>query len=260
MSELVESDGDGRRPRFRLATVLLVATIVALAVVAALQQRTLAPLRADARRLHAQVGYLLADLSVDDPAKAYAVALPTVDADLWRWQVYLPPGRMYGLAIYSGSLPVPPPSPGEDWFADVRTFGHGGMPTAFRSEPSGRFVLETQLEGHGRQRWLVPKFRTKHAREYYPSIDIHQPHGEWLSDRQGRITSGPVNAERVKAFDASQPILLLFVQRLPDEGAAEDLSMGTEETERADAFAVWLEPAQPVTNAAPTAAPPTGAP
>lgn len=262
MSEFVESDGDSQRPRIRWLTALLVVVAVALAVVAALQQRTLAPLQADARRLHAQVGFLSADVSIDDPAKAYAIALPTVDEDLWRWQVYLPPGRMYSLAIYSGSLPVPPPLPGEDWFADVRTFGSGGTPTSFQNEPPGRFVLETQLEQHGRQWWLVPKSRTEHGRGYYPSMDIRQPHGEWLSDGHSRVVLGPVNAEQVRTFDASKPILLVFVRRSGDGEATTVAGTDGEETELADAFAIWLEPTPlPATMPSPASVPsPANAP
>ncbi len=89
------------RLRFSLLTVLLVTTIVGMAIVVVMQWRSLAPLRAEVRRLRNEVG----DLSVDDPTKLCAIQVNTHDELTWKWRVWVPQGKVYRVREYGGEVP-----------------------------------------------------------------------------------------------------------------------------------------------------------
>ncbi len=97
-----------RRPRVSLLSLLLLTTTAALAV--GLYQarvnntRILArfgPLEAENKRLRAEQGAL----TVEDPKKVYAIRMPEIMEDVWRYRVYLPPGRDYYVAGQVNDLP-----------------------------------------------------------------------------------------------------------------------------------------------------------
>lgn len=237
--------------RFSLLTFLFLTTIVAMAIVLMMQWREMGPMHAELRRLRAETG----QLAIDDPQKAYAIAIPMVDDDTWRWRIYLPPGRRYALYEYSGYLPNQVLFSGRAWYDEVKAKGGGGSSSS--TAQTGEFILDAHIDKDGGQ-WVMT---TKARHQVGPQIEtggsrvsIHQPHGDWLADNRGRIVSSSVNATKQREFGPDEPILLLHrirpvITELPGGGYTSSTPTGP-----ADGFALWLEPEMPPAN------PPAGNP
>jgi hypothetical protein len=196
-----------RRPRFSLLTMLLLTTIVGLGIVVALQWRQIEPLRREVRELRGEVGRL----TIDDPKKAYAIFVPTVEGNHWRWRVYLPPGAEYRTFVYSGRLPERR-GPLREWLNDVVDDGVG-MSTG-GSEFEGELLLECQASKKDDQ-WTM---QTRYLRRSGPTTitggggtTIRQP-DNWFSNGQ-RVTASDVAVGAQKEFEPDEPILLLHVER-----------------------------------------------
>ncbi|QDT67860.1 hypothetical protein MalM25_07670 [Planctomycetes bacterium MalM25] len=140
-----DSERPRRRPRVSLLNLLLLLTTAALAVglYQARQEniRILArvgPLEAENKRLRAEQGAL----TVEDPQKVYAIRLPEIMESVWRYRVYLPPGRDYYVAAQANDLPQ-----GE---AMLRVRFGGDQPPGTSTIASGRAKNGGRQAGMGR--------------------------------------------------------------------------------------------------------------
>lgn len=87
-----------RSLRFSLLNLLLMFVVVGQGLVI-LQ---LAPLREEVRQLRIDAGVL----SIDDPDKIEAMELQGYYDSVWRYRVYLPPGRSFAIAVKWNDLPA----------------------------------------------------------------------------------------------------------------------------------------------------------
>lgn len=94
--------------RFSLLSALLLLTTAAAAMglYAARQenrelQAEFAPLRTENAKLRAEQGVL----TIEDPQRIYAIRLPGSVRNVWKYRVYLPPGRAYYVAAQANRLP-----------------------------------------------------------------------------------------------------------------------------------------------------------
>jgi hypothetical protein len=214
------------RPRFSLLTIIFVMTIAGLAIVVVLLWREVGPLRADNRRMRNELGYL----SIDDPTKAYAIQLDTLDAGPWKWRVYLPPGGKYEMCCYSGRpLPAAPSLQGRDWPAAVKS--HGGGVISMSSDLQGEFMVEAMHEKKGRM-WTL---------HFKPggSTSIYQASSEVDGDDEP-VVAGSLGEKQSK-FGPAEPILLLHLAR----PKITKLSNGNTTSETpggpADGVVLWIE-------------------
>lgn len=224
------------RPRFSLLTMLLVMTIAGMAIVIALMWREVGPLRAANRQMRTELGLL----TIEDPKRAHAISLPTLEDNAWKWRIYLPPGRQYSLSLWSGHLPDRVGHRGKSWFEEVRKAGTGMSESGSNY---GEFLLEARLikDGNG---WVLAT-QSIHRDGDNSSIgggrtSVYQPSGDWLSDRRSRITSSDVAVSQ-KSFEPGEPILLLHLQRpviteTPGGGYTSQSPRGP-----ADGVALWIE-------------------
>jgi len=227
------------RPRLSLLTALLLTTIVGLAIVVAQLWREVEPLRIDVRRLRTEVG----NLTVEDPAKACIIAVPTSEVDTWRWRVYLPPGNQYELCEYSGHLPKPSPHGDNSWYDAVRKDGVGS--SSISTALSGEITIESKIFKRDGT-WLLQTSATKRddttSTKSGGTTSIYQPSGDWLSDRRARSSTSDASLTDQLSLEVEQPILLLHLKRpiindLPGGGHT-----STMPTDSADGIVIWLEP------------------
>jgi hypothetical protein len=222
--------------------MLLLTTIVGLGIVVALQWREIEPLRREVRELRGEVG----QLTVDDPAKAYAIGLPTMEDNYWRWRVYLPPGVEYRTFVYSGHFPKRT-SPLRQWLGNVVDDGAGMSSSG--SDFQGEFIIECRAYEKDGQWTMQTKYTRRSANATISGgggTTINQP-DNWFADGRGRITATDVATLAQEVFESDEPILLLHVERqvikeLPGGGYTSQSATGP-----ADGVAVWLAPSPPET-------------
>jgi hypothetical protein len=101
----------GRRSRFSLLTLILVMTIAAMGVGLWRLGREIVPMRRELQTLRAETGHL----TIEDPSLIYAIAIPTMEKDVFRWRISLPRGKRLYLHCQPYDVPksgVPPrPNP-----------------------------------------------------------------------------------------------------------------------------------------------------
>lgn len=90
-----------RRARFSLLTLVLVTTIVALAIAVGMLYREVAPLRAEVKRLRAEVG----ELDVRDKSKIHAIQVPSGSKLEWKWRIWIPEGVSYQMRAVGEDVP-----------------------------------------------------------------------------------------------------------------------------------------------------------
>jgi hypothetical protein len=226
-----------RRPRFSLLTLLLLTTIVGLAIVVGLQWRELDPLRRELRQLRSEVGHL----TIDDPTKAYAIAVPAMEDNHWRWRLYLPPGRQRDVFVYSGHLPRRTGLLTE-WLKGVVDDGVG------MSTSGSDFVGELTFECRAFEKVDQWTMHTRYGRQDGNTTvsggggtTIHQQ-DNWFAEGLSRMTSSDVGHGRQQEFEADAPIVLLHIIRpvvkeLPGGGHTSQSPTGS-----ADGVVVWIQP------------------
>ena len=184
---------DERRFRISIKNLLLIVAFVGMAIVIALQWREIGPLRAQVRSMRTELG----QLNIDEPSVAQAIRVGTTEADHWRWRIYLPPGRKYGLFTYFGTIP-PTNSPDQAWFKSVKKSGRGTYGTC----RDGEFLFDVRLVKED-GRWSLVTSNGNGQ-----STNKISPIGDWLSERYRSINSA-VGLEKASAFPNGQPMLLM---------------------------------------------------
>jgi len=237
----VEQVNERPRPglRFSLLTMLLLTTIIGLGVVVGMQWREIDPLRREVRELRGEVGRL----TIDDPTKAYAIALPSMDDNYWRWRIYLPPGVGLRTFVYSGHFPKRE-GPMKEWLKGVVKDGVGVSTSG--SDFTGEFIIECRAFEKDNQ-WTMQTRYTRRSGTATISggggTTINQP-DNWFSAGRGRVTASDTSVTVQKEFELDEPLLLLHVERMvitevPGGGYASQSATGP-----ADGVAVWIEPQQ----------------
>jgi len=87
--------------RFSLASVLCLATILAMGLAILRFQSELVPLREEVLRLRGEAG----NLTIEDSKRLHAIRLRTEDDLSWKWKVHLPKGKTFFLYSYVGKWP-----------------------------------------------------------------------------------------------------------------------------------------------------------
>jgi hypothetical protein len=219
--------------RFSLLTALLVTTIIAMAIVLAMQWRELGPLRAVVRRLRDEVG----ELSVDDPTKIHAIQVRTGDDLLWKWRIWIPEGETVFAHLRWGEISRTgyPKSrgstrlqSGENWITLQ----------AVRRQTDGQWMANMQTAVGG-----VGQSILKEA--------------AWFDWPGGKMSTSDGVGFSTRVAESSERHFLLMRHRVGQVDSSTEIS-------RSDAmfpgFIVWLERQAPASNTPGTGVAPAGSP
>ncbi|MEX2114764.1 MAG: hypothetical protein WD845_16345 [Pirellulales bacterium] len=217
----------GRWPRFRLSTVLLLVTIVALGVAQYVAMVRTAETQALNRRLAAENAKLRAEagqLEIDDPSKVAALRISDLDELTWRWKVYLPKGNWF-ISYLTQGIP-------REGVTNGPTAGsiEGGrevlVSATVRKGADGRWVVRTALDGAK----IGSTLKESH-RLIAPLINPAPLSGE----------STDIAGDKVQeSLDPKQPVVLL---RLRAHDVVQTASGGWEhkdDPQSSDGIMVWL--------------------
>lgn len=217
-------------PRYSLRTALLLTTIIALAISVVLLWRDAEFARGVARRLRGEVG----QFTIDDQTRVNAIQVRQPDPNLWRWRVYLPPGRPYKLRQAVGPLPSRVGMKDKDWLTAVKNNQYGSLGEHSGSEMQGELVVEASLfrQTDG---W---RFVTRPGDDvsFFPLTSL----GTWL-DELSRIERGDVSKNAQRVFERHEPIILLHLVKPVLKPTAGGGTQSTEDTKPAEGIVVWLE-------------------
>lgn len=92
--------------QFSLRTVLLLTVVAAIVFSLWTSDQRLAEnrrLQTEIKRLRSELGELTIEDGQED--KLHAIGIPTIDAMIWKWRVYVPKGKMFYLKSHSGVIP-----------------------------------------------------------------------------------------------------------------------------------------------------------
>jgi len=218
--------------RFSLATLILLATIVCLAVSlwttsrrfrqATLEAETL---RAEIQKYREEMGYL----TISDPSKVHAIGVHAHGNFKWQWRVYLPENRRFWMHVVTGGVPqrgVPAPgtSSRSAWMVE-----------------SGQSLFYAAVEKDQRDNWVfcVDEGNSGSASQ----TGIHQAHEQWLERGVGWTTE-QVTPGRTQTFEPGQPIVLLRLRVHESVEKAEDGTTSTssrEPEEPCDGLMIWID-------------------
>jgi hypothetical protein len=202
------------RPRLSLRTALLLTTIVALSILVIRLWQEVGPLRTEVRRLRDLTGVL----SIEDPAKVYAIQVQTLDDLTWKWRVWVPAGRRIFAKSCWGNVPRDS-FPHPDGIIQLRE-GDNWVTLSARKDP-----------GDGSWKGVMA---TEGAKASSP---IGQPQ-TWLDKvSRGAGTYG-VGMSTAVWLDEAKPLLLLNYRVLPDSSSGAAKSGD----ELRPGFVIWLEP------------------
>jgi hypothetical protein len=219
------------RLRFSLATLVLLATIVCLAVAlwstsrrfreATLQVEVL---QEEVQKYREEMGYL----TISDPSKVHAIGVPALGRLKWQWRVYLPENRAFRVHAVTGGVPkegVPAP-PGT----------RSGSTSTMRS---GELLIYAEVQKDRNGQWVL------HVEEGGMSagsatIGIHQTHQRWLEHFSGWIEQ--VRPGQTQAFEPGEPIVLLRL-RVHEIGEKTDhgRTSGHPPEEPCDGLMIWID-------------------
>lgn len=197
-----------RRPRFSLLALLLLTTVVALAVVVALQWRELQPLRDEVRRLRNEVG----ELTVDDPGKFHAIRVETDNRFEWKWRIWIPAGARYKLHAVSEAVPA------------------AGYP-----EPEGTISLSEP--GEHVVRYLIrrdPRDDRWYGALTVGTTSVGKDRHDWVEWNSTMSQSAGVS-RTTREFEPSETVLL-YRLRVADSDKTDEIA------DPAPGFLIWLEP------------------
>jgi len=219
------------RPRFSLQTLLLLTTIVALGVIVWRQAGEVVPLRQELRQLRGEMGHL----TIDDPNKAYAIAVQTSESDTWKWRIYLPPGGTHSFSSYYGTIPSQTEFRGRKWFQEVKNGGSGSSGSGSGYE--GEFTLTVRLFKKEDQ-WFISQ-RSSNGR-INGSNSLALRFDDWLSDPRSRMTTSNVSNEQ-SSYQPGEPIMLLHLPKpIITESAGGGWSKKLPEGPH-DGIVIWIE-------------------
>ncbi|HEY4235235.1 MAG TPA: hypothetical protein VGM76_17525 [Lacipirellulaceae bacterium] len=229
-------------PRFSLLMAFLLTTLVAMGVVIALLWREVGPLRATVRRMRIDLG----QLTIDDPTRAYGIQVRQYDKDLWRWQIYLPPGRQYSLHCLEGILPVRDQKPLRLWLDSMPQLDNVAMISG--SGLDGERTWEASIKERNGL-WTV---QTTPGRI---STDIKFK-DDWFAGT--RLVGGDLQVDSQATFAPDQPILLLYIPKpnvTPGSGGGTNYDWPTG---AAEGIVMWIEqhPSVPGASTPATTVPP----
>ncbi len=233
----MESTAPRRRPRFSLLTLLLTATIVAMAIVIAKLWHEVGPLQADVRRLRADAG----ELTVNDPEKIYAIVLDDeLEKHTWKWRIYLPKSRQYEVHVGTSRIPA-------------TGAAHSNCSSTIEG---GEYLLTVGLRWQQDGQWAVVT-RWKSAEDANPSVTFEghcglNPTSDWLVKGRGVQTSGVIGRGQAE-FQADEPLELLrrramvFTPKYPtsEDSLHTHAGTSTPTVGPSDGFLIWLEPVAP---------------
>jgi hypothetical protein len=211
--------------RFSLLTVFLLTTVVAMGIVIARLWREVGPLRAEVRQMRIDRG----QLTIDNPTRAYGIQVRQYDKDLWRWRIYLPPGRQYSLHCLEGILPPRGQMPIRQWLDSMPQRDNVSMISG--SGLDGERTWEASIKERNGL-WTV---QTMPGRI---STDIKFK-DNWFAGT--RLVGSDLQSDLQASFAPDQPILLLYIPK-PDAttgaggGISYDWPMGA-----AEGIAIWVE-------------------
>lgn len=218
------------RFRYSILNILVLMTIIALAICVVLLWRDAEFARGVARSLRGEVG----QLTIDDKTRVIAIQVRQPDPHLWRWRVYLPPGRLYKLRQAAGPLPSRVGMKDKDWLTAVKNNQYGYLGEHSGNEMQGELVFEASL------------FRQEDGWRFVtrPGDDVSVFRstflGDWLGD-SSRIERGDVSKNAQRVFERHEPIILLHLVKPILKPTAGGAIQSTEDPKPAEGIVVWLE-------------------
>jgi hypothetical protein len=217
------------RPRISLLTALLLMTILALVLVIVQLGRKLGPLTAEVHQLRQYAGHL----SIDDASRIQAIEVRQPDPNLWRWRLYLPPGRQYKLLQFGGHLPPRRKLSNKDWLAELRK-APVQKSEMTSDEFEGEFPVETTFTSVGdtwklEMSWGDTISTARYTfQDNWPAKHRHEESDIW--PRQQRI------------FEPGEPILLLYLSKPALRRARGEGISSSVPAEPPEGIALWIEP------------------
>jgi hypothetical protein len=212
--------------RFSLGTLLLLTAIVALGVTLWQAHRELASLRPEVRRLRQELGHL----SIDDETKIYAIEIPTMAPNTWKWRVYLPPGRAFEMNTQLKRIPGRPKGLNRrEW---LNTLSGPSNTIA-----SGEFTIEAKMEkGEVAGSWFLHTMDLNNNGASGAGMD-------WLDDRRAWYTSSDVSPRQQVELSTDDGLILLAIRK----GNVVDLPTGWKSTPppvtaEAPGVMLWIGP------------------
>ena len=178
-----------------------------MAIVLAMFYRELTKLRAENRRLRNEVG----ELSINDPAKFYAMAVPMDEPFTWKWRVWIPAGRRFDLNYTSENIP---------------SAGFPNPNGAFENLPPGEHVVvyrirKDPIDGHWKERVLCN------------SSSMGEREQDWVAWPRSKSADQEGVNRHSKEFPTDKPLVLARRRVGP---------VGSEIPDPSPGFMVWLEP------------------
>lgn len=229
--ETLNPEPPRRRFRFSLRQLAAAMVLVAMATVVVLQYREIATLRPELRKARDEAGHL----TIDDPAKVYAIAVRELRPDTWSWRVHIPPGKSFWLYSKVNDIPA-------NGFPDVPTPPSSGV----AAHPNNVHVSELPPG-----EWLL----TVGVIEGFPEKDTYllvcdkegepfhnisrqpieaEPH-QW--PRAAFNSSSSIGIERSTVENAATEPLVLLRRRVANASGSLSLISGT-----SNGLMIWIAP------------------
>lgn len=195
------------RPRYRLCLIIAFSLFTGVGLLVAVVRlwTELVPLRAEVELLRKQMG----QLSIENPDLPHAIKVATVQADIWKWRVYLPPLPLakYVISCTPGLHPPLAEDNVDLMLEDLRRMrSHWAIPSTDYLDLEGEVTIEARIVDHEGYQYL----------EVLPVggqvIGVTQ---DWRSfeDKTARLTG--LNEASETVYGRGEPILLLCLQSKP---------------------------------------------
>lgn len=210
-----------------MQTLLLLLTIVALGVTLWRTGHEVMPLREQARNYRRELGHF----SVSDPTKIHVQGAQGVYSKVWKWQLFLPPGRLYKVCIYEGKVPEVTPQMKQTWLDGVRTQARGFQGPLI----DGQFSLDVSVEEYDGKWWC----RYGYLNEIKTTYEL-RPQDGWLKDVLKFTPHSDAGHQIVRTFDPGEPIILLHMRRGTIRKLKDDWEV-EEPIGPADSLVIWIE-------------------
>lgn len=221
------------RPRISLLTAFLLTTIAAMALVVAQLWREVGPLRKEVFGLKQELGYL----SVKNENKIYAIRVPGLQSDVYRYRIYLPENRKFKIKTRLFNIPgIKPGQTRQEWLASLA--GSGMSSTIEGGERTIDVSVVPDLEK--KDQWLL-KYRTI-GKESGGTSGTTMP---WMNDRRTWQVSGEVAPGKQSEINPDDGVVLLALR----QGAIKEFegggysTTGPDETKNNPGLMLWIAPA-----------------